>query len=405
MQTELQLQIGISTPGADSTPQTVRILRSIEEVESLRSFWSTRSGLRDSDIDVFLTTFKNTPAAIAPYVVVLYRGGDPTALMAGRIDHRRLSFRVGYVSLFKPLAKVITFTYGALRGDASPDNCDRLVREVIASLKKGEADVALLEYIDADSFLASSAKRMPGLLARDYFSPIRPHRKRQLPGSVGQMYAALSGNERKHFRKISKFLTSTFSVQLKIDLSDKPGDLERTLQVVEEIAKKTWQRTLGNGFAISSPIVEFFKTQAERGWLRTYLLYLEDKPCAFWIGAVYQGTFFSDFMGYDPEYARYSPGMYLLSRMMEDFCSQGVQAIDFGFSDEEWKRRFGNVQWAETTRYVFALTPKGLRLSAMKAITVLLHEPARALLARTNLVARAKKGWRRIVADKQSPQV
>ena len=380
---------------------TLRILRSVEEVETLRSFWSSSPGLRDSDIEMYLSGLRNTGVTLRPHVLVVYRGGEPSALMAGRIDRRRLAFRVGYFNLFKPLANVLTFPYGGLRGDACSENCEQLIGGIIESLRNCEADVAILEYLDADSTLFRLAQRAPAFLFRDYFSPTRPHRKREIAASSEQFYSGLSSNERKHFRKIAKKLANDFPGRIRVAYSDDPVELARMLQIVEDIAKKTWQRRLGHGFEIYPSLLDSLKTQAEKRWLRIYTLHLADKPCAFWIGAVYQQTFFSDFMGYDPDYALYSPGMYLFSQMMEEFCSQGIKAMDFGFSDEEWKKRFGNVVWREKTLHLFAPTPKGFSLNAKRAIALLLHEPIRAILARTELIQKVKKAWRNMTRARE----
>ena len=53
------------------------------------------------------------------------------------------------------------------------------------------------------------------------------------------------------------------------------------------------------------------------GWLRAYLLYLGDRPCAFWIGMLYNGPFVSEYMSYDPEFRQFSPGMVLIMRVIE----------------------------------------------------------------------------------------
>lgn len=212
--------------------------------------------------------------------------------------------------------------------------------------------------------------------------------------SADQLYASFTSHERKHFRQIKRKLTNDFAGRVRIERQMGSADLERSLEVVEQVSRKTWQQKLESGLTLSGPLMEFFKVEADKLWLRIYTLYLADEACAFWIGAAYQGTFVSDFVGYDPVYGRYSPGMYLLSQMMEEFCADGIQAVDFGFSDEEYKRRFGNTTWKETSLYIFAPTLKGLGLASTRFITVLLHEPIRAVLARTNLIHRAKKLWR-----------
>lgn len=403
MQTQPKLRVDLDTREFDSDSRAMRTLRSAEEVESVREFWSSSPGTRDSDIDIFLSERRSGPEALRPHVLVLYRGGKPAVLMAGKIVRRELPFRVGWFTLFRPRIDAMMIPYGALRGEASSEDCKELVRGIIKCLENGEADIAYLEDVDADSALFCCAKNEPRFLFRDHFPRVRPHRKRKLPSTVEQLYTSLSTNQRSHFRYIAKKLAKDFNGQVRVTRFDDPADLGRTLAVVEEIAKRTWQRKLGRGFTMNAALLGALKTEAENGWLRVYTLYLADNPCAFWIGTIYQRTFFSDFVGYDPQYSRYSLGMYLLSQMMEEFCSHGVEEIDFGSSDEEYKKRFSNIVWRETNLHVFAPSPKGLALNAMNTITALLNEPTRAFLERTNLIQRAKKVWRKVNPVKEKP--
>lgn len=378
--------------------RTVKVLRTIPEIESVREFWSSTPGTRDSDIDIFFPEgVRDKSDAPQPRVFVLYRGGKPAVLMIGKIVRREFVFRIGYFRLFKTMANILTIPYGGMRGDASPEECRTLVRAIIQCLSSGEADTALLQYVGAGSALFGCAKNEPNFLLRDHFTPLRPHRKRKLPARIQDLYAE-SSQGGKQFRRVAKKLSNEFPGQIRVDRFKVLADLDRTLAVVEEIATKTWQREASRiGFSIKdAALLDVLKTEAAGSHLRVYTLYLGSKPCAFWIGAVYQRTFFSDFLGYDPGYSHYSPGTYLLSQIMEELCSEGVDEIDFGFSDEEYKKRFGNITWEDASVHLFAPSPKGLTLSVMKLIAVLPHETARAFLKRTNLYQRTKMVWRKI---------
>jgi Acetyltransferase (GNAT) domain len=406
-QVNLEFQADRALQECGSVDGTVRILRSAPEVESVREFWSSCPGTRDSDIDIFfLDGQRNSPDAPQPRVLVLYRGRIPVALLAGKIVRRKFTFRLGYFPLFSRMVNVMTIPYGGLRGDASAEDCHKLIREINKCLKNGEADVALIHYVDANSALFHCAKTEPKFLFRDHFTPLRPHRKRKLPSSIEKLHEGSSQGS-KQFRRVAKKLSNEFSGQVRVDRFEALADLDRMLAVVEEIAKKTWQRKVSTiGFNIKdASLLEVLKTEAEGGHLRVYTLYLGEKPCAFWIGAVYQRTFFSDFLGYDPDYARYSPGTFLLSQMLEELCAQGVEEIDFGFSDEEYKKRFGNVMWQDSNVHVYAPSLAGLTLSAMRLITVVPHEAARALLKRTNLYQNAKMAWRKMAKRAEGQKV
>lgn len=393
-QTNSEVDLALLEPGRGGV--TVKVLRTIEEIENIREFWNSRPGTRDSDIDVFLPNHASAHKILRPHVLVLYRGGKPVSLLAGRIIRRPFGFRVGWFDLFRPVIDVLTIPYGGLRGEASPQNCKELVGELIRCLGNKEADIAYFMHLEAHSELFRCVKREPKFAFRDHFTPLRSHRKRKLPVSVEQLYAELSAHERKRFRQIAKTLSKEFCGQVRVRRFGTTADLDEALAVVESVARKTWQRAMGSGFSMSESRLASLRAQAERGWLRVYILYLADKACAFSMGALYQKTFYSDYIGYDPDYTKNSLGTYLLSRMMEEFCSEGVEAIDFGPSEEEYKKRFGSVMWLQADVHLFAPNLKGLVLSGMESIAVLLREPARACLERTDLIQRVKKIWRKV---------
>jgi CelD/BcsL family acetyltransferase involved in cellulose biosynthesis len=92
--------------------------------------------------------------------------------------------------------------------------------------------------------------------------------------------------------------------------------LDHLFHDVEEIARKTYQRGLGVGFADTTRMRQRLELAARKGWLRAYLLYLGERPCAFWIGMLYGDTFVSDYTGYDPDLRQFSPGIGLVMRMI-----------------------------------------------------------------------------------------
>jgi hypothetical protein len=386
-------------PGPRSGHRTIQVFRTSAEIEGLRHLWEVWPSHRDSDIDLLLMSCR-TSSEMSPYVLVLSRDGEPDALLAGAIVLRRLAFRVGYLDVVKPLVRVLSFSYGGLLGNASAENCSLLLAEIMKSLKNGEGDLALFDHVDATSPLFAGIKTTPGFFFRDHIAQIRPHRVRELPNGVEKLYAGLSTSQKSHFRYTAKRLTADYPGQIRLSRYRDPADLGRALAEVEEIAKKTWQWKIGSGFHASGGLLDLLNMEAEMGWLRVYVLRLQEKPCAFWIGTVYQNTFHSDFTGYDPEYSHYSPGLYLLCQILEDCCTNGVRALDFGFSDEAYKRRFGNTVRQEASLHMFAPTMNGLGLNIMRTATTAINESVREVLDRTQFMQKVKKTWRKIARGK-----
>jgi hypothetical protein len=289
----------------------------------------------------------------------------------------------------------MTFQCGGLRGNPSDANCREIILSIMNSLESSEADMAWLNNPSTDSFLYKRALSLPSWLSRDYSPVPRPHHLMRLPGSIEEVYLGLSSKHRKHLRSEAKKIESKFDGRLKIRCFREDSELEIAISLIEEIARKTYQRGLGVGLDISPRAHHLLHLlQARKGWLRVYVLFDADTPVVFWIGAVYGGWFYSEGTGYDPDYGDFSPGTFLLVKMINDFCEEGLQGIDFGLGDAMYKRRFGNQSFEAAAVHLFAPGVKGFLLKAMHTITSAVANTLKNMLARTKMLPKVKRFWR-----------
>lgn len=378
------------------SPLEVRVLRSVPEVEAIRGTWTKLLRHPNADIDLFLSEISSRPQIVRPHVILLNRDGIPDAILVGRLEIGRMDLRVGYARFFRPQARTLTFIYGGLLGNLGSDSADRLVREVLKCLRQGEAEVAFFNHMKADSPLAESLRRVPGVFSRDFFPAVHVHRAMDLPDNVEQLHRSLSRKVRKNQRWNK--LTREYKEGIEIRCFQNPEQIEEMAKTIEEVAKTTYHRALGVGFSDSSAMRIRLRLKAEKGWLRAYVLYANGSPKAFWIGTLCQDVFHSDYMGYVPEFAQYSAGTYLVMKVIEGFCANAangkVSALDFGLGDSEWKEHLANRCWPDGPVYIFAPSVRGLGLNAVRTPVLLVDRLARNVLERTKLIARVKKFWR-----------
>lgn len=385
---------------------SVRVLRTLPELEEIRQAWESWPGNRDSEMVSFLTFLRSNARTMRPHVVVVNRGGRPDAILVGRIDLGHISCGLGYLRLNLP-ARILYFVCGALRGNPSKENCDLIVSSILQSLSDGEADVAYMNFLRQGSDLCGLSMKKPRLLSRDYVRITQPHFAATLPATVEEFYQSLSPKVRKNQRWQAKKLINQFSGAVRIDCFREAANLDKMIQDVEQVAKRSYQRGLGVGFVDSPKTRQGLRLMAENGWLRAYVLYLAERPCAFWIGDINQDTFGSDYIGFDTEFGKYSPGMFLTTRVIEGFCDgnrEGVTAVDFGPGDAQYKEVLSNERWRETALYIFAPSLKGISLNLVRSSIVGIDQTIKRGLARTNLLQKVKKTWRNHARPKEAVQ-
>ena len=375
----------------------VRVIRGLSEVEALRDVWTRWHGHRDADIDVYRTMLRHGAEGAEPYIFLVERAGRPDAILIGKRDTRTLTKKIAYVTMRVHRVRVLSFQYNGLLGNDSEENTELLIRGVLGALCEKEVDVATLGYIRNDSHLHFFARRLPSALTRDRFSDVQTHCLMNLQSSVDAVFSGLSGDHRKKLRAEAKKFEAEFPGELAIRRFDAPEQLAILMQDTERVATKTYQRALGVGFSNSEIIRDLLTLEAEKGWLRAYILYIRDRPCAFWIGNIYNNVFVSDFLGHDPDYARFSPGNYLLTHVIRELCHDGIAAVDFGVGEALYKQRFGRTTWRETEISLYATNFKGMHAKALQMAAGYVSIVGKKALGK-NLTAKLKSVWRKHLA-------
>jgi hypothetical protein len=378
------------------TTASVNVLRTLPELETIRREWQSWPGNRDSEMESYLALVRTNQETVRPHVLVVYREGRPDAILVGRIDKGQIRCKLGYFEMGLD-ARIMRFGNGALRGNPSEENSELLVREVLLSLSLGEADAAHLSFLKRGSDLCRLSTAKPGPLCRDYLRAPLTHFATVLPATPEEFYSGLSSGARWQAKSKQKKLLKAFGGDIRIRCFREPAELETLMQDVEEVARKSYQRGLGVGFSDTPKIREQFRLKAERGWLRAYVLYIADRPCSFWIGDVNQGAFGSDYLAYDAEFEKYSPGMCLILKVIEGFCNetpQGITEIDFATGYAQYKEVLSNRKWEEEDVHIFAPTIKGASLNLVRSFFAMIDQTGKKFLASMNLLQKLKKRWR-----------
>jgi hypothetical protein len=336
------------------------IVKSFEEIETIRQIWeqmqhNESKPALNADIDHYLSVVESLEKQVQPYVMVLYHNSDPKAMIIGRIEKQQITCRMGYTTIFKPSLRCLSVVYGGILGESSEHISSRLVRELLDTLRRGSADVVFLNHLDIKSCIYRLSRTMPCFLCRDYFPVKHLHWKSSVSGSYEEFLRRLSKNTRHNIRRYQSRLVSKYGDRLRVKCFTEDSQIDQLFKDTMEVAEKTYQYGLGSTFVEDTCTRNLVKLFIDRKLLAAYVLYIDDKPAAFWNGIRYGRTFFTWTTGYDPSFQNDRLGLVLLVMLIEElYKDKNVDIIDFGFGDAQYKRNFCDTCLAEANTYIFA---------------------------------------------------
>jgi hypothetical protein len=380
--------------------ERVTVARGFDEVAAVRDDWASLDGQSiTTDFDYVHAVIDSEPSMLEPAVVTVLRADEPHAMLVCRVEETSLPMKLGYRTLYEPRVRSLTVVYRGYLGDVDDTTSRTLVRELGRVLRESGLETVIFRRLDVEHPLYAAARSEPGFLARQHHSRVAVCWERSLPSSYDEFLASLSKSTRSGVKRYANKLERDFAGRLEMRRFADPADLDDYFRDAEAVAAKTYQRGLGVGVRDDEPQRRRARLALERGWFRSYMLYLDGEPAAFCGGEAYKGRFTYGIPGYDPAYADYRVGNYVLMKMIEDLCEEeSVSVLDFGFGDAEYKRRFGDRSWEEADVHLFATRPRPISINLARTAVLKTNDALAATARSLGVLGRVKQRWRRHAA-------
>jgi hypothetical protein len=376
------------------------LIETLNDLESLRADWMAMQSHPNADIDFYIDVVTAWSKRCTPYVLVISKDGVPQAILVGRAETNPIECKLGYKTLLRIKACQLTFIYGGQLGQFTPEYCLLFADAIESALRQGNADLAEFHFVRHDSELC--ADRLWTLPL--FKSSVQVHRSTTIGSSAEETFRDMSSKRRRNLR--GRRLQQDFGGRARIRCFRDLCEVKQLWADVESIARRTYHRQLGFGFDGSEDLLDRLTAELARGRLRVYLLYLADQPAAFWIATAYKQRLFSDFMGYEPTYADYSPGMYLVVRTLETLSANDpadiVREVDWGLGDAQYKKVLGDTSWTEANVQILGATGKGRVLQYVMVPIAKANTWLKNTLANLGYLQKLKTNWRRSQLKRES---
>ena len=194
---------------------------------------------------------------------------------------------------------------------------------------------------DWDVFLGENLVGLDGWTERHGARVLRSESNPVLVNPSGGWEAFLAGrsaNFRQQVRRRERNLRRQHVVRIR--LADYSASLESDLDVLFRLHEARWGERSSFG-GVREPFQrEFAQLALQRGWLRLWILELDDAPVAAWYGFRFDGVEAYYQAGRDPAFDRESVGFVLLAHSIRAAFDDGVREYRFLRGDDAYKSRF-----------------------------------------------------------------
>jgi CelD/BcsL family acetyltransferase involved in cellulose biosynthesis len=153
--------------------------------------------------------------------------------------------------------------------------------------------------------------------------------------------ATRSSNFRQQVRRFGR--RAAREAEVVIRRTEAPDELEGDMRTFFALHDKRFGGRGGSSLSADraqSFHLDFARAALEQGWLRLWFLELNGQPAASWYGWRLGDRYSYYNSGFDPEFAALSPGLVLISAVIESAFEEGVAEFDFLLGEESYKYRF-----------------------------------------------------------------
>ncbi len=261
-------------------------------------------------------------------------------------------------------------------------------------------DMMYLEALPVDSPLYRALAELDGTRSpvwRYMPRPPQPHWLLKTNDDFEKYLMTFPGDRRGKLRRRVRKLDKEAKEPVRVERVTTPAQIANFLAQVEQVSTVSWQGTKLQQVVRDAP-EERAKLirHAEKGWMRSYLLYVGERCIAFVIGAQESGIFYYDRIGYDPAWSQYAPGIVLFYKVVEDLHAHDKPGwLDFGTGDNNYKRLYGTESHACVDVYLLRRSAYMGAARTVHRSLVQAEQAAREVIDRYGLRTRVMKILRR----------
>ncbi|MDH3267259.1 MAG: GNAT family N-acetyltransferase [Ignavibacteria bacterium] len=382
----------------------------LDELDSIKAAWMDFAVNRDepkmveNDFEYFRFQVSEGMIIGDPLVFALFDDEKPVLITSGRIETTNFSpsiayFKLNFIRMKKKCYHI--YPYGIFDNISSEVTVHNFIKSVIPVLKEKDIDYIFFNLMHRHTELSKYLLNFRNQMMRDLIPSFEDHSILQLPADFESFINSRNTNSRQKFRRLMRRVEKDSINKTVIKVFTDVNDIENFFNEAEQIAQKSQLRAINVGFKSTPDELKQKQWLAAKGYIRGYILYVNDIPCSFLLCNNYMRTFLLEYTGIRTDYEKNQLGTYLYLKMIEDVInSRLADTIDFTHGSDLYKKILssGNIEDLRIRLYI----PKASNIFFIANVTfnTLINKWSRSLLRNTGLYDKLRRTVRKKLKNK-----
>lgn len=382
---------------------SVNLATTPEAIENLRPAWRKWADSFETDIEYYLHTVRSDATILHPYVITVCHGEIDQAMLIGMVRKQKVSAALSFVRIPGPAIKVLEIMEGGRMGHQSTAIDKLIARQLSKDIRRNKIDLLRIRRLQLRSELLGQLRQLLNLDIKDPVADASFDSMLSLTSNGGKPAPVFSGKILREVRRKIRILQRAFPNKSRFKCFSDPCELDAGIRDAMIVVVTSWQHPFGYALVDNWQTRENFMFCAKQGWLRIYVLYVDEHPCAFLIGQLYKDKFQCQYAGYDLSFGRFSVGSLLTAWALESLAITGGRRVDLGEGNPEYNQRLGCKRSEDVRLDVCSPTLRGRWLNMFVATTKIARVAWHRLL--TGLGPnRIAKIWRDFLVARLTPR-
>ncbi len=324
----------------------IECINELSKVPELAPIWDTL--LAESDVDFpfltldWITFWWQAFGHDSKMLILIIKEYDEVIAIAP-LRKTKMRWRGLTVTAISFIANYYSNRTGLIIGNKAKDRKD-IFYNIIKYLKEGHYhfDLLCLDLIEQNSRTDSAvneALRLSEMKYRKMSTDSSPYMF--IDKDWDSYFKTRSRNFRSKLNRTRNELNRQGAFEI---IKYSAGDVSSAMQEVISVSKKTWKYKKNTAIASKKESLSFFtdlaKKASEKGWLNLWVLKLFDKPLSFVYNLMYKEKIYFLKVGFDEDYSKLSPGLFLTEASIKDAFINKYEVYDFLGENENYKLKW-----------------------------------------------------------------